>query len=83
MLLWRHIAALRDLSRNNNIIIILSDEGDRVVILGFSHYNNKIMNLLNNKNTYDQISLQIINKNIKDFNNKNKNKRKKKQKLIT
>ena len=67
----RHIAVLRDLS-DYNIIISPSDKDKDVVIMNTTHYNNKIMELLNDKNTYGQIFQQTINKNIdvwglKDF----------------
>ena len=55
LLPWRHIAALRVLSRNN---IISSDKGGGVIILDSTQYNNKIMELSSNKNTHEQISLQ-------------------------
>ena len=39
-----------------------SDKGDGVVFLDSTHYYNKIMEFLNNKNHYKQISQQTINK---------------------
>ena len=52
----------------NNIIITPSDKGGCGVIMDSTHYNNKIMELLDDKNTYEQISLQSLTKNIDFFN---------------
>ena len=68
----REIAALRNLSRNKNIFII-RDKGGGGAIMDSTLPNNKIMGLLNDKKTYKQISLQIMNKNINVFNKSNKN----------
>ena len=40
----RHLAALRALSKNNNIIITPSDKGGCVFIMNSTEYNNKIEN---------------------------------------
>ena len=45
------IVTLRGLFRNN-IIITPSDKDDSIVIIDSTYYNNKIMELLNEKNTY-------------------------------
>ena len=43
----RHMVALRGLS----IFITPSDKGSSVVVMDFTDYNNKIMELLNDKDT--------------------------------
>ena len=55
---------MKDMSKNINIIIAPSNKGSDVVIINSNHYNNKLKELLNGKNTHEQISLATINKNI-------------------
>ena len=64
----RYITALKSLSSNRNIIIAPSDKGGGVVIMDSMVYNQKLMDVLGNNNTYEQISLQTITNNINDFN---------------
>ena len=64
----RYITALNSLSSNHNIIISPSDKGGGVVIMDSTVYNQKLMDLLGDNNTYEQISLQTITNNIYDFN---------------
>ena len=64
----RYITALRSLSSNHNVIISPSDEGGGVVIMDSSVYNQKLMDLLDDSNTYEQISLKTVTNNINDFN---------------
>ena len=52
--------------------IIPSDKGDDVVIMDSTPDCNKIIELLNYKNKYKQISLRTINKTIVFFNKFNK-----------
>ena len=53
----RYLAALKTLFSNKNIIILPSDKGDGVVM---ESSVQKLMDLLDNNNTYKQISLQAI-----------------------
>ena len=64
----RYITALKSLSSNHNIIISPSDEGGGVVIMDSMLYNQKLMDLLGDSSTYEQISLQTVSNNINDFN---------------
>ena len=57
-----------NLSSNHNIIISPSDKGRGVVIMDSTVYNQNLMDLLGDKNIYEQISLQIVSNNINDFN---------------
>ena len=52
---------------NNNVIVTPSDKGGVIVIMDFFYYRNKIMGLLDDKNTEKQMSLQTIMKNIDVF----------------
>ena len=49
----RHITALKSLSSNHNIVISPSDKGRAVVIMDSTVYNQKLMNLLGDNNTYE------------------------------
>ena len=51
----------------NNIIIKLSDKCGGIVIRDSAHINNKIIELSNDKNMYEQISLQTITKHLDVF----------------
>ena len=51
-LLKRHRAALKELSRNNTRIIPLSDKDGGVIIMDSTHYNNKMMELWDEKKTH-------------------------------
>ena len=64
----RYITALKSLSSNHNIVISPSDKGGGVVIMDSMVYNQKLMDLLDDNNTYEQISLQTITNNISNFN---------------
>ena len=64
----RYITALKSLSSNHNIVISPSDKGGGVVIMDSAVYNQKLMDLLDDDNTYEQISLQTITNNINNFN---------------
>ena len=48
----RYITALKSLSSNHNIVISPSDKGGSVVIMDSTVYNQKLMELLGNNNTY-------------------------------
>ena len=48
---WRRITALRDLPKNNNMVIPPSDKSVVIVIMDSTYCNNKIMELFNDKNT--------------------------------
>ena len=69
----RYITALKSLSSNHNIVISPSDIGGGVVIMDSTVYNQKLMDLLDDNNTYEQISLQTITNNINNFNKSYKN----------
>ena len=56
----------------HNIIITPSDKGGSIIIMDSTHYNNKMIRLLHDKNTYEQISLQTVTKNIDIFNKSDK-----------
>ena len=60
----RHVAVLRVLSWNNNIIVT-PDKGEGVVFMDSTHCNNKIIELFDDENTCEQISLETIPKNRK------------------
>ena len=62
------ITALKTLSSNHKIIISPPVKGKGVVIMDFTVYNQKLMDLLGDNKTYEQISLQTITNNINDFN---------------
>ena len=64
----RYISAQTNLAKNKNITITSADKDGGIVILDTIDYNNKLMNLLNDKNTYIPSSLNTINKNIEIFN---------------
>ena len=49
-------------------IYIYSDKGGGVVIMDSTVYNQKLMDLLDDNNIYEQISLQTITNNISNFN---------------
>ena len=49
-------------------IYIYSDKGGGVVIMDSTVYNQKLMDLLDDNNIYEQISLQTIINNINNFN---------------
>ena len=51
----RYIPALKSLSSNHNIIISHSDKGGGAVVMDSSVYNQKLMDLLDDNNTYEQI----------------------------
>ena len=55
----RYITALKSLSSNHNIVISPSDKGGGVVIMDSTVYNQNIMDLLSDNNTYEQISIQL------------------------
>ena len=63
-----YITALKTLTSYHNIVISPSDKGGGVVIMDFTVFNQKLMHLFGNNNTYEQISLQIVSSNINDFN---------------
>ena len=48
------------LSSKNNIIILSSEKGGSVVVMDSSVYNQKLVDLLDDNNTYEQISQQTI-----------------------
>ena len=60
--------AVIDFFINNNINIKPDKIGSNV-IMDFTRCNHEIMELINDKNTYKQISLDRINKNTDIFNN--------------
>ena len=65
----RYITALKSLSSNPGIVISPSDKGGCVVVIMDSTvYNKKLMDLLDDNNIYEQISLQTISNSINDFN---------------
>ena len=53
---------------NNNIIILSSDKDDGVVVMDSIVYNLKLMDLLDDSNTSEQIYTQTISKNMNNFN---------------
>ena len=55
VLLWRHRDVLRGMSKNY-FIIITSDISRGVDIMDFIHYNNKIIELLDDKNKWTNFS---------------------------
>ena len=67
ILLGRHLAALKTLSSNKNIIALPSDEGVGAFVMDSSVYNQKLLKLHNDNNTYEQISPLIIFKNGNSF----------------
>ena len=52
----RYITALKSLSYNHNIVISPSEKGGGVVIMDSTDYNQKLMDLLGDNITYEQIS---------------------------
>ena len=46
----------------------LEEKGGGVVIMNSTVYNQKLMDLLDDNSTYEQISLQTITNNINNFN---------------
>ena len=73
------MTAFTNLAKNKNIIIISPDKGGGVAILDTVNYHKKIMNLLNDQNTYTPTSLKNINKNIEIFDKSYKNNLKRRQ----
>jgi len=69
----RYITALKSLSNNQEILITSSDKGGGIVIMNSSQYNDKMLELLSDQNTYDQISLHTITQNTNSFNKSYKN----------
>ena len=60
----RYITALKALSSNHQIILSSSDKCGSVVIMDSMVYNQKLMDLLGDSNTDEQISLQIFSNNM-------------------
>ena len=59
----RYITALKSLSSHHNIVISPSDKGGGIVIMDSTVYNQKLLDLLDDNNTYDTYpykQLQII-----------------------
>lgn len=48
------ITALRKLIEDSSITIVPADKDRAVVVMNFDHYNRKIMELLNDENTYER-----------------------------
>ena len=44
-----------------------TDKGHGIVVIDFSVYNQKLMDLLDDNNTYEQIFQESILKNVNDF----------------
>ena len=64
----RYLAAWKTLFSKNTIIILPSDKGVVVVVvMDSSIYNQKLMDLLDDNNTHEQISPQTILKYVNDF----------------
>ena len=64
----RHINALKDLSRDNNIHITSADKGGGVVVMDTHTYTQKIASLLNDTDTYETTKISHINKETSKFN---------------
>ena len=62
-----YITAIKYLFSNHIIVISPSDKCEGVVNMDSTGYNEKLMDLLGDNNTYEQISLQTISNNI-NFN---------------
>ena len=60
--------ALKQLGKRNEIIITHADKGGGIVILNKSDYNDKIMNLLNDENTYKKKNHGYITNEALKFN---------------
>lgn len=64
----RYMNALKSLSTNSDITISPSDKGGGVVVMDTAAYNQKMLDLLNDRDTYEQISPLQVSKNVKEFN---------------
>ena len=62
---WTDLAKEIFTSLNNNIIISPSDKSGGG--MNSSVYKQKLMDLHDNNNTYEQISPQTISRNVNDF----------------
>ena len=69
----KYITALKCLSSNHNIVISSCDKDRGVVIMDSTIYNQKSTDLLDDKNTYEHISLQTVLFNINKFKKSYKN----------
>ncbi|XP_045454291.1 uncharacterized protein LOC123663667 [Melitaea cinxia] len=50
------LAALKELRRDQNIIVLKADKGNATVVLNTTDYDNKISNLLSDDNTYKKVN---------------------------
>ena len=64
----RYLAVLKTLYSNNNIVILPSDKAGGIVAMDSAVYYQKLLELLDDNNTYEQISPQTILKNVNNFN---------------
>ena len=64
----RYITALKNLSKDESIIISPSDKGGGVVILNTIDYDEKMKSLLHDKDIYQTVTLNEINSDIENFN---------------
>ena len=70
----RYITALKNLSKRQDITITSSDKGGGIVIMNTNTYNDKMMDLLNDTNTYTTTTFQeithkteILNKDLRSI----------------